>query len=84
MIRSTLVKKKWSYEPVGETLQNELRFLQDKIGYEVINVIETKVNKGPGDDGQAFIIIYDTGESKRKRKRRPHIKFRRRDPNVCS
>lgn len=78
MIRSCLVTKSLSYIPIGERLSERLIFLQDKLHYKVINVIETTVNKSPGDNGQAFIIIYDNSPSDGKIRKVPKIKYRRK------
>ena len=62
-IYSTTVRQFISYRKVCDELEYRLNIL-NKQGYDILSVIETKVNKIPGFSDQGFIIIYKINEVK--------------------
>lgn len=56
-IYSTTVRQIVSYRKVCDELKDTLDRL-NKHGYDILSVIETKVNEIPGCSDQGFIIIY--------------------------
>ena len=60
-IYSTTVKQFTSYRKVCDELEDTLNML-NKQGYDILSVIETKVNKIPDFSDQGFIIIYKINE----------------------
>ena len=62
MIQTMLVEQHVSYEPVGDVLKDKLDLIQNRWGYKIISITETKVCKMPRCSDQGFIILYDDGE----------------------
>lgn len=62
-IYSTTVRQFISYRKVCDELEDTLNVL-NKQGYDILSVIETKVNKIPDFSDQGFIIIYKINEVK--------------------
>ena len=62
-IYSTTVRQFISYRKVCDELEDTLNML-NKQGYDILSVIETKVNKIPDFSDQGFIIIYKINEVK--------------------
>lgn len=57
-INAKIVQQRLSFKPVADELTEWLDIIQNKWEYEIINVIETKVNKMPDCSDQGFIILF--------------------------
>jgi len=58
IINAKIVQQRLSFKPVADELTEWLDIIQNKWEYEIINVIETKVNKIPDCSDQGFIILF--------------------------
>lgn len=57
-INCKIVQQRLDFKPVADELKEWLDIIQNKWEYEIINVIETKVNKMPDCSDQGFIILF--------------------------
>lgn len=57
-INAKIVQQRLDFKPVADELTEWLDIIQNKWEYEIINVIETKVNKMPDCSDQGFIILF--------------------------
>lgn len=57
-INAKIVQQRLDFKPVADELKEWLDIIQNKWEYEIINVIETKVNKMPDCSDQGFIILF--------------------------